>query len=136
MSTIKGDIIMFVAAVGGVLIGGIIAAYDDHSNHHDHSRYSDASLKLQIQEAEERARKKEREVESLRREVSRQYENAVDTLRVNDLLPAGSDDLDDAEVRLDALEAELKEEIEKDQDELHGIDQTIRRINEIQLSRK
>lgn len=127
---------MFVAAVAGGALVGVIAAHDNHSNHHDHSRYSDASLKLQIQEAEERARKKEREVESLRREVSRQYENAVDTLRANDLLPAGSDDLDDAEVRLDALEAELKEEIEKDQDELHGIDQTIRRINEIQLSRK
>lgn len=127
---------MFVAAVAGGALVGVIAAHDNHSNHHDHSRYSDASLKLQIQEAEERARKKEREVESLRREVSRQYENAVDTLRVNDLLPAGSDDLDDAEVRLDALEAELKEEIEKDEDELHGIDQTIRRINEIQLSRK
>ena len=127
---------MLVAAVGGAIIGGIIAAYDDHSNHHDHSRYSDASLKLQIQEAEERARKKERELESLRREGSRQYENAVDTLRANDLLPPGSDDLDDAEMRLDVLEAELKEEIEKDQDELHGIDQTIRRINEIQLSRK
>lgn len=127
---------MFVAAIGGVLIGGIIAAYDDHSNHHDHSRYSDASLKLQIQEAEERARKKERELEALRREVSRQYENAVDVLRVDGLLPAGTDDLNDAEMRLDALEAKLKEEIKKDQDELHGIDQTIHRINEIQLSRK
>lgn len=127
---------MFVAAVGGALIGGIIAAHDNHSNHHDHSRYSDASLKLQIQEAEERARKKEREMDSLRREVARQYENAVDTLRAHDLLSAESDDLDDAEMRLDALEAELKKEIKKDLDELDGIDQTIRRINEIQLSRR
>ena len=127
---------MFVAAVGGILVGGIIAAYDDHSNHSDHSRYSDAALKLQIQEAEARAERKERELASLRREVMDLHEHAMDLLRTNDLLPEGSDALDDAKKRVEALEAELKAEIDKDQDELLGIDQAIRRINEIQLSRK
>ena len=113
---------MFIAAIGvgigGVLVGAI-ATSDDESG--SHSQYSDASLKLQIQEAEERAKKKDEELDSLRCEIQRMREDTLETLRMNELLPVDSKEPKDAEKRLASIEEKIKKEIEKDQQELKEI---------------
>ena len=118
---------------------GVVAAhgdYSDHSRYRDYTKYGDASLKLEIEEAKEKARKREREFEHLRHEVEQRVENSVRTFQENGLLAVGEDNLDAAEDRLRALAEELEAEIAKDQAELESIDEAIRRISEFQLSRK
>lgn len=118
---------MFVAVVGGVLVGGALA-HGNYSDYGDYSQYSDFILLIQAKEAELSKRKQEAEIAN--RQFIERGNELKEILQENGL-SANSLDERDVEAELTKLEKELEAAIAEDVRELEYIDKAIRKLNDI-----
>ncbi|MDD7678117.1 MAG: hypothetical protein PUJ02_06495 [Anaerovibrio sp.] len=118
---------MFVAVVGGVLVGGALA-HGNYSDYGDYSQYSDFILLIQAKEAELSKRKQEAEIAN--RQFIERGNELKEILQENGL-SVNSLDERDVEAELTKLEKELEAAIAEDVRELEYIDKAIRKLNDI-----
>lgn len=138
---------MFVAGIVVVGIIGGAAAHGDYSDYDDsHSQYGDASVKLQIREAEAQLQQAESEVKRLRANVQEQFEQCVDDVR-NEF---GLQEDDFKEIKshsqryiskpfelkqdmTNILKIKLEKSMAADRKNLKNIDDMIKKINDMTL---
>ena len=134
---------MFIAAAGG---GAIIWRashdnysdyYSDHYNHSNHRQYGDSEIRNRISNKENDIRRKDSDVESLRRRMNEDFNQRVNELKLeknySGLNSAPSDVIRAVK---DNMKNELDEEISQERQELEAIDKMIARINELELQAK
>ena len=123
--------------VGGALVG-IIAIWDDHSNHRDHTNYreyGDSELRNQIKNMESRVNKKESEIQRLKNQMEENYRDRINQLK-NEKNYSGFNNSDVMNAVKADMKRELEDEISRDRQELSEIDKMISRINELELQAK
>lgn len=143
---------MIVAVVGVVGVVAVIggATHDDHRNHSNHRNYPDSSVKNEIARLEAESKDLERNVE---RFISSDIKSSVEDFlsfidsnpqlmsMVEDKLDSSvfnlTDSLSDIKNNLkkisDVMATELQKEINSEKQRLESIDETLRRINNIEL---
>ena len=120
---------MFVAVVGGVLVGGALA-HGNYSDYGDYSQYSDHSLLMEIKEKEAELSKRKQEAEIANRQFIERGNELKEILQENGLSVDSLDERD-VEAELTKLEKELEAAIAEDVRELEYIDKAIRKLNDI-----
>lgn len=123
--------------VVGAVVGGAALAHDNHSNYSDHYRYGDHSNYSDYEERrrrEEALREERRRQELVQKKARLQQEIAAKKEVLASQL-AISSDLPSYEYKkaIEMRVSKLEEDIEMDQKTINEIDNTIERINAIQL---
>ena len=143
---------MIVAVVGVVgviaVIGG--ASHDDHRDHSNHRNYPDSSVKNEIARLEAESRDLERNVERfISSDINSSVEEFMSFIDSNPQLMSMIEDkidniefnekesLSDIKKKLtkisEVMATELQKEIDSEKHRLESIDETLRRINYIEL---
>lgn len=129
--------------VGVFAAGGVIAFnHDNHSRYREHSHrnyreYGDSELREQIRRKEEEVRRKDSDVETLRRRMNESFNERINRLKYEKNY-SGLNCSPNVMVRevKDDMRRELDNEISRDKQELSDIDKMIARINELELQSK
>lgn len=143
---------MIVAVVGVVGVVGVIGSisYDDHRDHSNHRNYPDSSVKNEIARLEAESRDLERNVERfISSDINSSVEEFMSFIDSNPQLMSMIEDkidniefneeesLSDIKEKLtkisEVMATELQKEIDSEKQRLESIDETLRRINYIEL---
>jgi hypothetical protein len=135
--------------VVGVVVGVVVyrAGHGDHDNWRDHSQYSDAGIRNQIQVKERELQQKKKELERLKQLMKERFTNYLEEISSNDkeLLPSDitwnkeyyMKNPEELERKIkDKIKEKLADDIKKDEENLAAIDDAISRINKLQLKSK
>ncbi|MBR1924311.1 MAG: hypothetical protein IJ839_03425 [Ruminobacter sp.] len=143
---------MIVAVVGVVgviaVIGG--ASHDDHRDHSNHRNYPDSSVRNEIARLEAESKDLERNVERfISSDINSSVEEFLSFIDSNPQLMSMIEDkidniefneeesLSDVKKKLtkisEVMATELQKEIDSEKQRLESIDETLRRINYIEL---
>lgn len=138
---------MFVAGVVVGVIGGAVVAHSDHSNYRDYSKYSDATLKNEIQEKEVQIKQYNQTLHHIQNITTENFETCLWEITSEDpmLLP---DDIEEKkeyyqnnpvqfqQIVEGNLKEKLQSEIAREQKELKDIDALLKHINQTILTKK
>lgn len=143
---------MIVAAVGVVGVIAVIGAskYDDHRDHSNHRNYPDSSVRNEIARLEAESKDLERNVERfISSDINSSVEEFLSFIDSNPQLMSMIEDkidniefneeesLSDIKKKLtkisEVMATELQKEIDSEKQRLESIDETLRRINYIEL---
>ena len=143
---------MIIAVVGVVGVVGVIGSmsYDDHRDHSNHRNYPDSSVKNEIARLEAESRDLERNVERfISSDINSSVEEFMSFIDSNPQLMSMIEDkidniefneeesLSDIKEKLtkisEVMATELQKEIDSEKQRLESIDETLRRINYIEL---
>lgn len=138
---------MFVAGVVVGVIGGAVVAHSDHSNYRDYSKYSDATLKNEIQEKEVQIKRYNQTLHQIQNVTTENFETCLWEITAEDpmLLP---DDIEEKkeyyqnnpvqfqQIVEGNLKEKLQSEIAREQKELKDIDALLKHINQTILTKK
>ncbi len=138
---------MFVAGVVVGVIGGAVVAHSDHSNYRDYSKYSDATLKNEIQEKEVQIKQYNQTLHHIQNITTENFETCLREITAEDpkLLP---DDIEEKkeyyqnnpvqfqQIVEGNLKEKLQSEIAREQKELKDIDALLKHINQTILTKK
>lgn len=133
---------MFVAGVVVGVIGGAVVAHSDHSNYRDYSKYSDATLKNEIQEKEVQIKQYNQTLHHIQNITTENFETCLREITAEDpkLLP---DDIEEKkeyyqnnpvqfqQIVEGNLKEKLQSEIAREQKELKDIDALLKHINQM-----
>ena len=130
---------MFIA--GAVVVGGIIIAHDDYSDHDRYSRYSeygDSQLVNQINDLQYRVNNQEYDVNNFRSQIQNNFNSQINDLKREKHYSALSNSSPSKMVQAikKDMKRELNDSIKQEQKELENIDRMIARINEIELQQR
>lgn len=132
----------FIAGIIGVVVVGAAAHgnysdYSCHSQHSNYREYGDSALRNQISRKENEVRRKDLEVENLRRQMNENFNSRIAELKreknYSGLDSSPSNILN--KVKGD-MRRELDDELQRDKQDLAAIDSMIARINELELQAK
>lgn len=127
----------FVAALGGVVVVGVLATIDhsDYSDHYNHSEYGDSTMVEEIKRFKEQVDRKKKDIDEYKDEINRRYQERLDELKQKYPYDGLSPDTKNIfnQVKKDMKE-ELEVEIQEEKNKLERINQMIKRINEIELT--
>lgn len=143
---------MIIAVVGVVGVVGVIGSmsHDDHRDHSNHRNYPDSSVKNEIARLEAESRDLERNVERfISSDINSSVEEFMSFIDSNPQLMSMIEDkidniefneeesLSDIKEKLtkisEVMATELQKEIDSEKQRLESIDETLRRINYIEL---
>lgn len=143
---------MIIAVVGVVGVVGVIGSmsHDDHRDHSNHRNYPDSSVKNEIARLEAESRDLERNVERfISSDINSSVEEFLSFIDSNPQLMSMIEDkidniefneeesLSDIKEKLtkisEVMATELQKEIDSEKQRLESIDETLRRINYIEL---
>ena len=130
-----------VGAIAGVVAGGVILGYDDHSNHSNWQDYSDAEMVKQEEEAKAEEERLERQLATSRQELQEVFDDQM--ARLKEKYPDISVNPKDAEEFMAErnhiiadMKAKLSKESEEAQKRVDDINRAIAEINKIHLGEK
>ena len=124
--------------VGGAIVHGNHSDYSDWREHSNHRQYGDSEIRRRISEMESRVSSKESAISNLRSKMNSNYNSKISQLKseknYSALNNTSAENLVNA-VKAD-MQLELKNSIQRDQQELAEIDLMISRINELEFQSK
>ena len=131
----------FVVAGAGVFVWRVAhnnySEYDRYDRHSKYREYGDSALRNEIENTANEIRRKEADVESLRRQMNENFNRRVNQLKSEKNYSGLNSDPTDIIYSVKAdMRRELDAEIAQDKRELEEIDKMIARINEIELQSK
>ncbi|MEE3422439.1 MAG: hypothetical protein VZR11_07055 [Succinimonas sp.] len=137
---------MFVAVVGAVVVVPVIGTLKkpDDDDYSDHRHYSDSSMRNEVARLEQEVQDMERKILRIRdadtEEIRESYASLSDSIDKTGALPQEILDCFDSVDRSNPspqtfrrVSGALTRLVNKEQERLKAIDQTIARINEIEL---
>ena len=129
-----------VGVIGGAVLVGAIANYDDYSDHSDYSEYGDAGMIQEIENAKAARDTAERNMEEAERTLEEEYQQAMEKLteKYGDI-SSDADNYQDFLQEKDQILASMREQMESEaaeaQKKVDDINQAIQQINQLQLKK-